>query len=62
MCFAFGDLFAEEEFGPGAVQDGLVSVLEEALMEEVGPAPAAVNPVLVFLPLRSVTGAMPLYC
>ena len=46
MFFAFGDLLLEEEFGPGAVQDGLIGVLEEALMDEVGPAPTAMDPVL----------------
>ena len=30
MFFTFGDLFLEEEFGPGAVEDGLVGVFEEA--------------------------------
>ena len=48
MLFAFGHLFLEEEFGPGAMENGLVGVFEEALMEEVGPAPAAMDPVLVF--------------
>jgi len=48
MFFAFGDLLLEEEFGPGAGQDGLVGVFKEALMDEVGPAPAAMDPVLVF--------------
>ncbi len=48
MLFAFGDLFLEEKFGPGAMENRLVGVLEEALMEEVRPAPAAVDPVLAF--------------
>ena len=48
MFFTFGDLFLEEEFGPGAMEDGLVGVFEEALMDEVWPGPAAVDPVLVF--------------
>ena len=48
MFFAFGDLFLEEEFGPGTMEDGLVGVFEEALMKEVGPGPAAMDPVLVF--------------
>lgn len=47
MFFAFGDLFLEEEFGPGAVQGRLAGILEEALMSEVGTAPATMNPVLV---------------
>jgi len=38
-------LFLEEEFGPGAMEDGLVGVFEEALMDEVWPGPAAVDPV-----------------
>jgi hypothetical protein len=43
MFFAFGDLLLEEEFGPGAGQDGLVGVFKEALMDEVGPAPATMD-------------------
>jgi hypothetical protein len=31
MFFAFGDLRLEEEFGPGAMEDRLISVLAEAL-------------------------------
>ena len=30
------------------MEDGLVGVFEEALMKEVGSAPAAMDPVLVF--------------
>ena len=48
MLFAFGDLLLEEEFSPGAMENGLVGVFEKALMQEVGPAPAAMDPVLVF--------------
>ena len=55
--FAFGDLFLEEEFGPGAMEDGLVGVLEEALMKEVGPAQRRWTQCW-FLPLRSVTGVL----
>ena len=48
MFFAFGDLLLHKELGPGAMEDRLVGVLEEALMDEVRPTPAAMDPVLVF--------------
>ena len=48
MFFAFGDLLLHKELGPGAMEDRLVGVLKEALMDEVGPAPAPMNPVLIF--------------
>jgi len=48
MFFAFSDLLLDKEFGPSAVQDRLVGVLEEALMDKVGPGPAAMDPVLIF--------------
>ena len=37
-----------KSFGPGAMEDRLVGVLKEALMDEVWPAPAPMDPVLVF--------------
>jgi hypothetical protein len=48
MLFAFGDLFLDEELSLCAVQDRLVGILEEALVNEVGSAPTAMNPMLVF--------------
>src|SRR4051812_34510350 len=48
MFFAFGDLLLQEEFGPGAVEHRLISVFEEALMNEMGSTPAPMDPVLIF--------------
>jgi hypothetical protein len=59
MGLAFGQLALDKEFGPITMEDRLEGILKEALMEEVGRAPAAMDPCW-FLPLRSVTGAVPL--
>ena len=56
MGFTFGDLLVEEEFGPGAVEGGLAGVLIEALMDEVRPAVASMDPVLVFAALLGDRG------
>src|ERR1700687_5787298 len=45
---AAGELILDKHLGPTAVEDRLAGVFEEALMDEVGPGPAAMDPVLVF--------------
>ena len=41
MSFATPDLVLNEELGPRAMQGRLTSILEEALVNKVGPGPAA---------------------
>jgi hypothetical protein len=52
MGFAASDLLFKKELGPVTMESGLVGVFKEALMDEVWPRPAAVDPRLI-LPLCS---------
>jgi hypothetical protein len=52
MGFAASDLLFKKELGPVTMESGLVGVFKEALMDEVWPRPAAVDPGLI-LPLCS---------
>ena len=56
MFLAAGELFLEVELGPGTVQGGLAGILEEGLVQEVGPGPAAMDPVLIFTAFFSDRG------
>src|SRR5205807_5257133 len=45
------ELILDKHFGPRAVEGRLAGVFKEALMEEVGPGPTAMDPMLVFAAL-----------
>jgi len=51
ISFAPLELILDKRFGPTAVEHRLAGVFEEALMDEVRPGPAAMDPMLVFATL-----------
>jgi hypothetical protein len=48
MGFAAGDLILDKHFGPARVEHRLVGIFKEALVDEVRPGPAPMDPVLIF--------------
>ena len=54
--FAAAELILDKHLGPTAVEYQLAGEFEEALMDEVGPGPAAMDPVLVFAAFLSNRG------
>ena len=51
ISFAATKLLLDKRFGPGAVDGRLAGIFKEALMEEVGPGPTAMDPMLIFAAL-----------
>ena len=47
ISFTALELIFNKQFGPGAVENRLGGIFKKALMEEVRPTPATMDPVLV---------------